>query len=156
MKKVLDSKDLPNILKKIHDQKKSIVLTGGVFDVLHLGHIKFLKEAKNAGDVLFVFLESDENVKNKKGGDRPVNSQKNRSIILGALDSIDYIIPLTGVTRNEEYDKLILQIEPKSIALTEGDINTKKREKQAQMSGAELILIKKVEGPSTTDLIIKI
>lgn len=156
MKKILDPEKLSKIVKDLHSQNKSIVLAGGVFDILHDGHIKFLKEAKKAGDFLFVFLESDENVKNKKGENRPVNSQKHRSIVLETLDSIDYIIPLIGVTKNEEYDKLIVQIKPALIALTWGDANVETREKQAKMSGAKLVLIKKVESPSTSDLINKI
>lgn len=156
MKKILNPEKLPNVVKEIQSQNKSIVLTGGVFDILHQGHIKFLNEAKKTGDVLFVFLESDENVRNKKGENRPLNSQKHRSIVLSSLDSVDYIIPLIGVTKNEEYDKLIVQISPSVIALTEGDLNIKKIEKQAKMSGAKLVLIKKVESPSTSDLVSKI
>ena len=63
------------------------MLVGGCFDVLHLGHIKFLQAAKKIGDILFVFVESDENVKKIKGEARPINNQteRARSFVLDTL-----------------------------------------------------------------------
>lgn len=156
MEKILDLKTLPVFIKKIHDNKQSIVLVGGVFDILHSGHINFLTEAKKEGNLLFVFLESDESVRNKKGNNRPIHTQKQRAIVLKSLKTVDYIIPLEGVTRNNEYDKLIVQIHPSVIALTEGDINLEKRRIQANNIGTRLAVIKKFASPSTTNLIEKI
>lgn len=151
--KTINIKRAFTISNKLKRQGKTIVLAGGCFDILHKGHIFFLEEAKRQGDILILFLESDENIKIRKGNDRPINSQKYRSIVLAALSSVDYVIPLEGMTNNQEYDKLIVQIKPDIIALTEGDPGLEQREKQAKMVKAKIRLIKKIEGKSTTNLI---
>lgn len=153
MEKVISVREAANIAQTLKQSGKSIVLAGGCFDILHRGHIFFLEEAKRQGDILILLLESDENIKIRKGNDRPINSQKYRSIVLSALSSVDYVIPLEGMTNNQEYDKLIVQINPDIIALTEGDPGLGQREKQAKMVRAKIRLIKKIEGKSTTDLI---
>ena len=156
MNKTISILDVQFVVSELHNQGKSIVLTGGVFDILHRGHIEFLKSAKKLCDIHFVLLESDESTKERKGSNRPINSQKHRSIVLEALDSVDYIVLLEGVTRNNDYDKLIVQIKPNVIAITEGDRNIKQRKNQANMVNAKLLSIKKKENPSTTDLINKL
>lgn len=153
MSKIIETNEVSQAVKRIKKSGKKIVLVGGCFDILHKGHIFFLEEAKRQGDILILFLESDENIKIRKGPDRPINSQKYRSIVLAALSSVDYVITLKGMTNNKEYDKLIVQINPDIIALTEGDPGLGQREKQAKMVRAKIRLIKKIEGKSTTDLI---
>lgn len=153
MSKILKLETLPHVIEKIKSENKSIVLTGGVFDILHKGHIEFLREAKKDGDILIVFVESDENTKSKKTPDRPINTQKHRALILASLKTVDFIILLNGMTKNEEYDKLIVQISPSVIALTAGDVNINKRKNQADMVGAKLLIVERVEDYSTTNLI---
>lgn len=74
-----------------HRQKKIIVFTNGCFDVLHRGHIEFLKFCKSQGDIVVVGLNSDSSVKTIKGPDRPINNQHDRGAVLAALDTVDYI-----------------------------------------------------------------
>ncbi|EKD86269.1 MAG: bifunctional heptose 7-phosphate kinase/heptose 1-phosphate adenyltransferase [uncultured bacterium] len=153
MNKILNPNEAIDVAERIRKDHKTIVLAGGCFDILHRGHIFFLEEAGRQGDILILFLESDENIKSRKGLERPINSQKYRSIVLSALSSVDYVIPLEGMTNNQEYDKLIVQISPDIIALTEGDPGLEQRKKQAKIVGAKIRLIKKIEGRSTTNLI---
>ncbi len=134
-------------------QNKKIVLAGGVFDILHPGHIHFLKESKKLGGLLFILLESDEKVKKMKGSNRPINTQKVRASILATLPFVDYVINLKGVTNNSKYDKLIVQIKPDVIVLTKGDPGTDLRRKQSKMIGAILEEVDKVATASTTELI---
>ena len=134
-------------------QNKKIVLVGGVFDILHPGHIHFLKESKKLGNSLFILLESDEKVKKMKGPNRPINTQSVRASVLTTLPFVDYVINLKGVTNNSKYDKLIVQIKPDVIALTKGDPGTDLRRKQSEMIGAKLIEVDKVATASTTELI---
>ena len=155
MGKIININDAAKLSKQLKQGGKTIVLSGGCFDILHTGHIAFLDAAKKQGDLLFVLLESDENVRNKKGEGRPVNPQEDRSIVLSALPSVDYIIPLRGMTKNEEYDKLIVQIKPDIIGLTRGDENIPQREKQCRLVGAKLEVIDRIEGVSTSGLILK-
>lgn len=153
MKKIITLDVVNKISSAEKSKEKKIVLVGGCFDILHPGHIAFLSEAKKSGDLLFTFLESDLKIKKMKGEGRPINNQIIRAKVLNSLPMIDYIIPLKGVTKNEEYDKLIVQIKPDFIAITENDSGTNKRRKQAEMVGAKLIVIKKMKTPSTSELI---
>ncbi len=150
MKKIISTNDAALISSKSKKLNKKIVLVGGCFDILHLGHIYFLEKSKEEGEILFVLLESDENIKKWKGINRPINSQKNRGIVLSAISSVDYIIPLKGMTKTEDYDKLIVQINPDVIAITKGDKNIEKRQSQTDSIGAKLVKINKIEGISTT------
>lgn len=153
MKKIISIDEAAQSSKELKSKGKKIILVGGCFDILHAGHIKFLNDARRSGDFLFLLLESDENVKKMKGEKRPINSQKNRSIVLSTLSSVDFIIPLKGVTKDKDYDKLIVQILPDYIALTVGDKNRDRRKKQSEMVGATLIEIESVDGLSTTNFI---
>lgn len=155
--KILKLQDISDEITKLKKENKKIVLIGGCFDILHTGHILFLEAAKKEGDVLFVLLESDESIKKKKGERRPVNSQKNREIVVNAIKNVDYVVPLIGVTKNEEYDRLMVQIDPDIVAITEGDSQIDLRRKQCELINAQLkIVIKKIDNNSTTALINRI
>ncbi len=153
MKKIIKIDEAAQISKNIKQKKQTIVLVGGCFDILHPGHIKFLSDSKNIADKLFLLLESDENIKKYKGNTRPINTQNIRSSLLKTLSSVDYIIPLSGMTKNEDYDKLIVQIQPDYIALTKGDKNISRRKEQCKKVNAKLIEIKKLEGFSSSNYI---
>ena len=71
---------------------KKIVFTNGCFDILHVGHIRYLSQAKLLGDILVVGINSDESVKNLKGPSRPINSLSDRSLLLSELVCVDYVI----------------------------------------------------------------
>jgi rfaE bifunctional protein nucleotidyltransferase chain/domain len=128
------------------------VLVGGCFDILHYGHIHFLKEAKKKGNYLIIALESDENTKKLKGVGRPIHSQKQRREILESLSFVDEVIELPEMKSDEDYKKLVMKIKPDVIAITEGDIMKKKKEKYALEVGAKLIEIKKIPNISSTKL----
>lgn len=151
--KIISEERAEETSAKEKSQNRKIVLAGGVFDILHPGHIHFLKESKKLGNSLFILLESDEKVKKMKGSNRPVNTQKNRASILATLPFVDYVINLKGVTNNGKYDKLIVQIKPDVIVLTKGDPGTDLRRKQSEMIGAKLEEVDKVATASTTELI---
>mgnify|MGYP001579728731 CR=1 FL=1 len=152
--KIIEFKDISETVLKLKAENKKIVLVGGCFDIIHPGHILFLEAAKREGDTLVLVLESDESIKKRKGDKRPINSQKNRQIVVSAISDVDYIIPLVGVTTDEEYDRIMIQIRPEVIAITEGDSQTDKRKKQCESIGSQLkVVIKKIDNRSTTALI---
>jgi len=88
IKKIIDWQNIP-VLKA---SGGTIVFTNGCFDIIHAGHVQYLEQAKQLGDILVVGLNSDSSVKRLKGNDRPVNSQQNRALVLAALESVDYVI----------------------------------------------------------------
>lgn len=128
------------------------VLVGGCFDILHFGHITFLKQAKMLGDSLIVALESDGNVKRVKGDMRPIHTQEQRKTMLEALSFVDEVIALPPMNIDQEYVTFVQKIQPAVIAVTEGDPILEKKRQQANLVGANLVVIPKVRTPSTSQL----
>ena len=140
------------IAKQIHTTGKKLILAGGCFDILHLGHIYFLEQAKKHGDFLMLLLESDQTVKSLKGEKRPINSQKHRAKMLQALEAVDYVCLLPPLRTNKAYDQLVLRLKPAIIATTKGDLFQKHKKRQAQLVDAKVVAIKKISGSSTSEL----
>lgn len=90
------SPDTVEFLKR--NQGKKIVFTNGCFDILHLGHVEYLNEAKSEGDVLIIGLNSDQSVRELKGNDRPVNNENDRKQMLLNLRAVDCVQIFTEQT----------------------------------------------------------
>jgi FAD synthetase len=128
------------------------VLVGGCFDLIHFGHISFLKQAKTQGDYLIVALESDENVKRMKGDLRPIHTQAQRREMLESLKMVDEVIPLPMMIGDKAYFDFVKNIKPGVIAVTAGDPVIAKKQIQAETIGAKLVIIPKIHTPSTSQL----
>lgn len=150
MNKIVNPQEAEKIASQLKKQGKRIALVGGVFDILHSGHIFFLEQAKQYADYLFVLLECDQNVRRKKGPHRPIHSQKDRALILSSLPSVDYVIRLPEMTINQQYDKLVNQLIPSVIATTYGNRESQHKKRQAQAIGAKLVFISYIKNQSTT------
>ncbi len=105
-------------INKIKSEGKKIVFTNGCFDILHVGHIKYLSQAKDQGDILIIGLNSDKSVKKLKGNNRPINSFEDRAKLLAALKSVDLVIMFEEQTP----ENLIKEIIP-DILVKGGDYN---------------------------------
>jgi len=92
MGKIKNLKNLESDISNLKRKGKTIVFTNGCFDILHLGHLKILKEAKQKGDILVVGLNSDTSIKKIKGPQRPIVNQKTRANILANMIGVDYVI----------------------------------------------------------------
>tara|TARA_Y100000310_G_C20685355_1_gene818607 strand:- start:3211 stop:3720 length:510 start_codon:yes stop_codon:yes gene_type:complete len=97
-KKIKTREEIINISEDLKKQGKTIVTTNGSFDLLHVGHIKFLEEAKKQGDILIIGLNTDESVRRwkkhigyKDWANRPLNNEKDRTEMLAALECVDYV-----------------------------------------------------------------
>lgn len=128
------------------------VLVGGCFDLLHFGHIEFLKEAKALGDHLIVALESDESVRIMKGDKRPIHTQQQRKAMLLSVKYVDEVHELPVMKSDADYAKLVTDIHPSVIALTQGDPIIDKKRRHALLVGATVVEIKKIHTPSTSQL----
>lgn len=154
MGKILPVSKIINLSAKLKSENKMVVLAGGCFDIIHIGHIEFLKNAKKSGDILILLLESDESIKNLKGEKRPINNQKNRSKILSSIEYVDYIIPLPKIYKTQDYNNLVLKLKPNIIAITSGDPNLKNKKLQAKsVNGKIKVVLKKMPDHSTTRLL---
>ena len=107
-----------NIIKKVKAERKKIVFTNGCFDLLHVGHIRYLAQAKKLGNFLIIGLNSDSSVKELKGEDRPINSFEDRATLLSAIKSVDLVIMFEEQTP----ENLIKDIVP-DILVKGGDYN---------------------------------
>lgn len=134
-------------------QTLKLVLTGGCFDILHYGHIRFLKKAKSLGDKLIVAIESDKRIRELKGKNRPIHTQNQRKEILKSLKFVDEVIILKDKMLDTDYFQLVKKIKPSVIAVTKDDPIIKKKLVQAKVVGAKLIKIPKIKSPSTTKIL---
>lgn len=135
--------------QELKKRGKKVVFTNGCFDILHVGHVKYLEEAKSYGDVLILGLNSDESVSRLKGPTRPVNTEDDRAYILASLEAVDYVVKFYDDTPYE----LIKAVQP-HILVKGGDYEGK--EVVGQDIADELRLVNFVEGKSTTKTIAKI
>lgn len=136
-------------IKIIRKNNQKIVFTNGCFDILHRGHVEYLKKAKELGDILIVGLNSDESVRNLKGNSRPIINEYDREFILSELKSVNYVIKFEEETPYE----LIKIIRP-DILVKGGDY--KNKYVVGQDIAKELKLIEFVKDKSTTNIIKKI
>ena len=153
MKKIFNLKEIKQ-LNKI-TLGKTTVLAGGCFDLIHLGHLRFLQKAKKEGDFLIIALESDKFIRLKKKRE-PVHRQKDRAEILAELKYVDAVILLPFFRGNKKYFDLVRLIKPKVIAVTENDSKMKEKEKQAKIIGGKLKIVTNLLDHYSTSNILKI
>ncbi len=151
--KIKSHQALMKTITKLKQKHKKIVFTNGCFDLLHLGHIKYLKAAKKKGDVLIVALNSDKSVKKIKGNARPIVSQQERARVIAALECTDYVIIFNEPTPLAIIKKLKPDIIVKGADWKREDIIGFDYIKKY---GGKVIRVKFIEGYSTTQLIKKI
>ena len=134
-------------------KNKRVVFTNGCFDILHVGHIRYLEEASKLGDVLIVGLNSDESVRRLKGPDRPINNEHDRADVLCALRSVGYVVVFSEDTPYE----LISSIMP-DVLVKGGDYSIEQIVGRdiVENNGGEVVVLPFVEGKSTTNIITKI
>tara|TARA_B110000093_G_scaffold161904_1_gene183551 strand:- start:417 stop:890 length:474 start_codon:yes stop_codon:yes gene_type:complete len=132
---------------------KKIVFTNGCFDILHVGHIRYLSEARSLGDILVVGVNSDESVRNLKGPSRPINSLSDRALLLSELVCVDYVVSFKEQTPL----KLIKMIMP-DILVKGGDytLDTVVGSSEVIDAGGKVELLKFHDGYSSTNYIDKI
>jgi|TARA_B100001971_G_C17738665_1_gene309566 rfaE bifunctional protein nucleotidyltransferase chain/domain len=145
--------ELKNISEKLKNQNKKVITTNGIFDILHIGHIRYLKEAKKLGDVLIVAINSDSSTKKIKGPKRPLNNEKDRAEALAALECIDYV----AIFSEENPIKILEAIKP-AIHVKGGDYKTHQiiEKDTIEENNGKIVLIPEIKGYSTTDLIKRI
>ncbi len=141
--------EIKSVVERYRASGKKVVFTNGCFDILHVGHVKYLQIAKSFGDVLIVGLNSDASVSRLKGPSRPVNIAEDRAYLLAALEAVDFVVPFEDDTPYE----LIKMIKPDT--LVKGGDYEGKSVVGTEFAG-ELKLVDFVDGKSTTKTIQKI
>lgn len=153
MEKLVDSKSILEIVCNLKKENKTVVMTNGCFDILHAGHVRYLKMSKKCGDVLVVGLNSDSSVKALKGESRPINNQSDRAEVLAGLEAVDYIVLFDEISPIKLLETIKPDIYTKGADYT---IETLPEAKTVQSYGGRIEFIQLVEGKSTTKIIDKI
>ncbi len=133
---------------------KKTVLVGGCFDLLHYGHLTFLKKAKEQGDYLVVAVESDEFIKKKKKKE-PIHNQNQRAEILASIIFVDLVVKLPYFPSDKEYYQLVEKINPSVIAVTKGDPQLQNKKKQAEKIGSRVEVVTSLLDPFSSKNIIR-
>ncbi|MPL68906.1 D-beta-D-heptose 1-phosphate adenylyltransferase [bioreactor metagenome] len=151
--KIVKRNQLNQIILNIKAAGKTLVFTNGCFDILHVGHVRYLTAAKELGDCLIVGLNSDESVRCLKGPTRPINHEDDRAEVLAALSCVDYVILFGEHTA----EGLIAEIKP-DIYVKGGDyrIDELPEVKIVTQYGGRIELIPEVPGRSSSNVIKKI
>ncbi len=142
-KKIVSKMEIVKIAKHLKSIDKKIIFTNGCFDLLHIGHIKYLERAKTFGDVLIVGINSDESVRKLKGKGRPIVTENERAYLLAALDVIDFVV----IFSDETPYNLIYNIRP-NILVKGADYQNKKVIGEELVDALKLVDFVKNKGSS--------
>ena len=148
--KVQTRKALTIIINQEKDREKTVVTTNGCFDLMHVGHLRYLQAAKNLGDLLVVGVNSDNSVRELKGERRPLIPEDERAEMLAGLDCVDYVVIFP------ELDPISLLSELKpDIHVKGGDYTIEQviERQVVEENGGRVIVGLNIEGKSTTNVI---
>ena len=152
-RKIKNIDELREIVTDIQSAGKKVVFTNGCFDILHTGHVRYLKVAKGYGDVLVVAINSDESVRRIKDARRPVMSQAERAEILSSLEAVDYVT----VFDEDDPHRVIAELMP-DVLVKGGDWGLDRivGRDLVEGKGGKVYSVPFVEGASTTGIVERI
>ena len=150
---LLSQRDIQKKVKQLQENGKKVVFTNGVFDILHVGHLTYLEEARELGDVLIVGVNSDRSVKTNKGDKRPINSEKNRAEMLLGLKFVAFTVIF-----DEKTPENLLSLLKPDIHVKGGDYKKEDLPETeiVEKNGGEVKILSFVDNISTTEIINKI
>ena len=153
LNKIKNRDELSGIVEKEKASGKTVGFTNGCFDILHLGHVRYLEEARRSCDVLVIGVNSDSSVKSIKGDGRPVNDEKARTEVLASLECADYLT----LFQEDTPQNLIEALTP-SVLFKGGDWKEEDvvGGTHVKANGGKVKIIPYIKGYSTTELINKI
>ncbi len=155
--KILSYEQARQKIREYREKGLKVVLAQGIFDIVHNGHIEYLRAAKKAGDLVIVGIENDETVKLNKGQSRPFNNLDERLEFLTEFQSVDFVFGFEGTPNYgqdvEFYTRRYRQLNPTAIAVSSWDPNIDLKRRQANEAGVELLIIDHGRRNSTTKLL---
>jgi D-beta-D-heptose 7-phosphate kinase/D-beta-D-heptose 1-phosphate adenosyltransferase len=150
IEKILTPEKMLGERERLRSRGRRLVFTNGVFDLLHVGHVRYLAQARSLGDALLVAINSDRTVRELKGPNRPIFDQAERAEILAALRYVDYVTIFDDVSPRS----LIAKLRP-DVLVKGGDYQLDEihGREEVEAAGGKVISLPFVEGASTTTLI---
>jgi len=154
-RKIIELNEMANHAKTLRDAGKKLVVTNGCFDLLHVGHVRYLQAARALGDALAVGVNGDTSVRELKGKNRPINNERDRAEVLAALECVDFvtIFPEARATRLLELVRPVVYA--KGGDYTAETLNAEERAALEKI-GAEIRIIPFEKGYSTSGLLKKL
>ena len=146
---------LPEWRKQFRAAGKKLAVTNGCYDILHLGHVTYLENARNFGDALLIGVNSDDAVRGLKGAGRPVNSESDRAAVLAALASVDGVCIFTEKTATKFLAAAQPDVYVKGGDYTLDTLNQDER-RAVESAGGKIVIVPFVPGKSTTALLGKV
>ncbi len=153
MGKLITQSEIVNIVRQGQKDGKTFVATNGCFDILHVGHIRYLQKTKTLADYSIVMLNSDKSVRMLKGETRPINNEQDRAEILNALSCVDYVVLFDEKSPAELLEKIKPDVYTKGADYT---IETLPERDIVKKNNIKVEFIEFVQGKSTTNIINKI
>lgn len=153
MGKILKREELKKELAPLRGEGKKIAFTNGCFDILHVGHVRYLREARNTADVLILALNSDASVRMIKGEKRPLVPEDERADVVAALESVDYVTVFDEDTPLALIEYLRPDILIKGGDWAEEDVVGRDA---VRSWGGRVVIIPETEGASTTNIVAKV
>lgn len=150
MGKVISLEDLLRERQSLRAAGKIVVFTNGVFDLLHVGHVRYLEQARRLGDALIVAINSDRTVRELKGTDRPIIPQDERSEILAAIRSVSYVTVFDDISPRQLIGELVPDVLVKGGDYTLNEIHGRE---EVEAAGGRVVSLPFVDGESTSALI---
>ena len=150
IEKILSPAEMLGTRERLRALGKRLVFTNGVFDLLHVGHVRYLAQAQELGDALLVAINSDRTVRELKGPDRPIFDQAERAEILAALRHVDYVTVFDDVSPRSLIAKLLPDVLVKGGDYQLDEIHGRE---EVEAAGGKVISLPFVDGASTTALI---
>jgi D-glycero-beta-D-manno-heptose 1-phosphate adenylyltransferase len=150
--KILDPDRLAAIAGSLRAEGRKLVLTNGCFDLLHLGHVRYLQAARALGDALAVAINGDDSVRALKGKGRPLNSESDRAEIVAALECVDYTVIFPEVRVTGLIEKVRPSIYVKGGDYTPASLDPEERAALEKI-GTEIRIVPFEPGYSTSELI---
>jgi len=148
--KLIERKDLPRIAKELRRQGKKIVLANGCFDILHVGHVRYLRGARAEGDALVVGVNADAGVSGLKGPGRPVLNERARALLVAALREVDYVV----IFPEPNVDALLADLRPDVHAKgTDYTADTVPERATAEQLGIRVAIVGDPKEHSTRELL---
>jgi len=153
MGKVVTLQEAVSRAEELRSEGRRIVFTNGVFDLLHIGHVEYLEQARQLGDALFVGVNSDESARRLKGPQRPITPQEERARIVAALGCVDYVVVFDELTAG----KVIEALRPE-VYVKGGDYTpqTLPEAPLVESYGGKVVILPYKKGHSTSQLIERI
>ena len=153
MGQIINRENIADFVDKLHKSGKTVVTTNGCFDILHVGHVRYLQKTKTFADYSIVMLNSDKSVKLIKGDSRPINNEADRAEMLTALSSVDYVVLFEEMSPADLLEKIRPDIYTKGADYTPETLPERDVIKKC---GIRTEFIEFVQGKSTTNIINKI